>query len=94
MDSVIAKIEAQYKKKAVVDVRSGDSVKVSQKKWLPQLLKKIIANQLSQVVARGFVKDFLPDVPIWENKKYIAEPNYLAGETGFDEFRRWAAQFY
>ena len=31
MDSVIAKIEAQYKKKAVVDVRSGDSVKVSQK---------------------------------------------------------------
>lgn len=31
MQSVIAKIEEQYKKKAVVDVRSGDSVKVSQK---------------------------------------------------------------
>jgi len=31
MESVIAKIEAQYKKKAVVDVRSGDTVKVSQK---------------------------------------------------------------
>lgn len=31
MESVIAKIEAQYKKKAVVDVRSGDNVKVSQK---------------------------------------------------------------
>ena len=31
MQSVVAKIEAQYKKKAVVDVRSGDTVKVSQK---------------------------------------------------------------
>jgi len=31
MESVIEKINAQYKKKAVVDVRSGDTVKVSQK---------------------------------------------------------------
>jgi large subunit ribosomal protein L19 len=31
MESVVSKIEAQYKKKAVVDVRSGDTVKVSQK---------------------------------------------------------------
>ncbi len=31
MPSVIEQIEAQYKKKAVVDVRSGDTVKVSQK---------------------------------------------------------------
>jgi large subunit ribosomal protein L19 len=31
MQSVVDKIEAQYKKKAVVDVRSGDTVKVSQK---------------------------------------------------------------
>src|SRR5574337_455004 len=31
MESVIRQIEAQYKKSAVVDVRSGDSVKVSQK---------------------------------------------------------------
>lgn len=31
MQSVVAKIEAQYKKKAVVDVRSGDTVRVSQK---------------------------------------------------------------
>lgn len=31
MESVIDKINAQYKKKAVVDVRSGDTVKVSQK---------------------------------------------------------------
>jgi len=31
MESVISKIEASYKKKAVVNVRSGDTVKVSQK---------------------------------------------------------------
>jgi large subunit ribosomal protein L19 len=31
MESVIDKINAQYKKKAVVNVRSGDTVKVSQK---------------------------------------------------------------
>lgn len=31
MDSVIQKINAKYKKKAVVDVRSGDTVKVHQK---------------------------------------------------------------
>lgn len=31
MDSVINQIEAKYKKKAVVDVRSGDTVKVHQK---------------------------------------------------------------
>ena len=31
MQSVVQKIESQYKKKAVVDVRSGDTVKVSQK---------------------------------------------------------------
>lgn len=31
MESVIQKIESQYKKKAVVDVRSGDTVRVHQK---------------------------------------------------------------
>ena len=31
MESVIAKVESKYKKKAVADVRPGDSVKVSQK---------------------------------------------------------------
>jgi large subunit ribosomal protein L19 len=31
MQSVVQKIESQYKKKAVVDVRSGDTVKVSRK---------------------------------------------------------------
>src|SRR5438552_1001611 len=31
MESVIAKIEAKYKKKAVVDIKSGDTVKVHQK---------------------------------------------------------------
>src|ERR1700739_3278788 len=31
MQSVIQKINAQYKKKAVVDVRSGDTVRVHQK---------------------------------------------------------------
>lgn len=31
MDSVIQKVEAKYKKKAVVDIKSGDTVKVHQK---------------------------------------------------------------
>ena len=31
MESVIAQVEAKYKKKAIVDVRSGDTVRVSQK---------------------------------------------------------------
>ena len=31
MESVIQKIEAKYKKPAVVDVKSGDTVKVHQK---------------------------------------------------------------
>ena len=34
------------------------------------------------------------DIPIWENKRFVANPLLCDGDGPIAEFRRWAAQFY
>lgn len=79
----------------LIHVRTLTSVKMPEKiARLPHPLKKLISNALSRLFAIGFKKDFIPDISIWENKKYISNPRYLAHDGDFQSFREWAAQFY
>jgi len=55
---------------------------------------KILANLLTRIAAKGFLADFFPDLSIWENKKYVEQPDYLAGDGDFAQYRQWAMQFY
>lgn len=34
------------------------------------------------------------DFPIWEHKRFRAQPALAEGDGPIAEFRRWAAQFY
>lgn len=83
-----------------IHVRTLTSVKIPDKFpfipriFTPLLLRKRIANWLSSIAAKGFLKDFFPDLRIWENKKYVAQPHYLSKDGEFEAFRKWAAQFY
>jgi nitrite reductase/ring-hydroxylating ferredoxin subunit len=53
---------------------------------------------LSATIADGFAKEvnrqFEQDVPIWENKRFVASPALAPYEKPITEFRTWAAQFY
>lgn len=55
-------------------------------------------DDLSATVAAGFAKEvdrqFEQDVPIWENKRFVASPALATYEQPITEFRRWAGQFY
>jgi nitrite reductase/ring-hydroxylating ferredoxin subunit len=76
-------------------VRTLTTVKIMENiACIPYFLKKIIANLLTKLANRGFLKDFLPDLKIWENKKYIEYPRYLAKDGEFEKYRSWAKQFY
>ena len=74
-----------------VEVRTLTSVKMLEK-W--GILKKPIANFLSFLTSKGFLKDFLPDIQIWENKVYIENPVYFSNDGPIADYRRWASQFY
>jgi hypothetical protein len=55
-------------------------------------------DELSATIAGGFVtevkRQFEQDVPIWENKRFVASPALASYEKPITEFRAWAAQFY
>ncbi|WP_395152352.1 aromatic ring-hydroxylating dioxygenase subunit alpha [Ilumatobacter sp.] len=54
--------------------------------------------ELSAAIAPAFVKEvkrqFEQDVPIWENKRFVASPALAPYEKPITEFRAWATQFY
>ena len=54
--------------------------------------------ELSAAIAPAFVaevrRQFEQDVPIWENKRFVASPALASYEKPIIEFRVWAAQFY
>lgn len=83
-----------------IHVRSLTSVKIMEKVLLlprcltPYFLRKQMANFLTRLAARQFLKDFMPDLKIWENKKYIEYPEYFAQDGEFEKYRTWAKQFY
>ncbi|MBV8802507.1 MAG: Rieske 2Fe-2S domain-containing protein [Gammaproteobacteria bacterium] len=76
-------------------VRALTSIKIPiHLRYIPYRFKRYFANYLCKMAAKGFLHDFLPDISIWENKKYIAKPHYLPNDGEFDQYRTWAQQFY
>lgn len=45
-------------------------------------------------IIRDIVKQMNEDVPIWENKSYLARPALCDGDGPIADFRRWCTQFY
>jgi phenylpropionate dioxygenase-like ring-hydroxylating dioxygenase large terminal subunit len=45
-------------------------------------------------IIRDIVKQLNEDIPIWENKQYVARPVLCDGDGPIAEFRRWSLQFY
>lgn len=39
-------------------------------------------------------RQFLQDIPIWENKRFVADPALAPMEKPITQFRTWASQFY
>lgn len=63
------------------------------KKWdsLPgALLSPIVA----RAILNGFVHDASQDFPIWEHKRYTANPALAKGDGPIGKYRQWAKQFY
>ncbi len=62
------------------------------------LVRRVGDETTTQGLARAFVEEIhsqtIEDVPIWENKAYLARPALAAGDGPIMPFRRWAAQFY
>ncbi|MBA3661058.1 MAG: Rieske 2Fe-2S domain-containing protein [Gammaproteobacteria bacterium] len=83
-----------------IHIRSLTSVKIIEKiAFLPRgltpyFLRKQIANFLTRLASRQFLKDFIPDLEIWENKKYVERPEYHSQDGEFEKYRAWARQFY
>ncbi len=55
-----------------------------------RLLQRLIAG----VIFNGFVGDVHQDKPIWENKRYLAQPALADGDGPIGRFRIWSKQFY
>lgn len=55
-------------------------------------------DEIAAKIAPGFAaeisRQFLEDIPIWENKRFVASPALAPSERPVTEFRRWASQFY
>jgi len=49
---------------------------------------------VAAAIIRDIVKQMNEDIPIWQNKKYLARPILCDGDGPIAEFRRWATQFY
>jgi hypothetical protein len=45
-------------------------------------------------IIKDIVKQMNEDVPIWENKAYLARPSLCDGDGPIPAFRRWCTQFY
>ena len=78
-----------------IHIRALTSLKIpTGLKWIPYSLKRYFTNILCKMAAKGFLQDFLPDIHIWENKRFIENPKYLPNDGDFEIYRNWARQFY
>jgi len=53
-----------------------------------------IADRIAPSFALEVERQFEQDVPIWENKVYLAVPALAPSEKPVMDFRKWASQFY
>ena len=49
---------------------------------------------VAAAIIRDIVKQMNEDIPIWENKQYVAKPTLCDGDGPIAEYRRWCRQFY
>ena len=42
----------------------------------------------------GIANGVLDDMPIWDNKSYVANPILCDGDGPINKFRKWVSQFY
>jgi 3-ketosteroid 9alpha-monooxygenase subunit A len=49
---------------------------------------------VAAAIIKDIVKQMNEDVPIWENKSYLARPGLCDGDGPIADFRRWCTQFY
>ena len=49
-------------------------------------------------IGRAFIEEvtrqYTQDIPIWENKKYFAQPMLCDGDGPFGVYRKWMRQFF
>ena len=53
-----------------------------------------IADKIAPSFALEVERQFDQDIPIWENKEYLAVPALASSEKPLMDFRKWASQFY
>ena len=51
-------------------------------------------NRVAAAVIKDVCKQMEQDIPIWENKAFLAQPKLCDGDGPIAEFRRWCDQFY
>lgn len=57
--------------------------------------ERSIGDEMGQQIIDGFAKSGIyQDIPIWEHKRYNAQPVLVKGDGQIAEFRKWASQFY
>jgi 3-ketosteroid 9alpha-monooxygenase subunit A len=49
---------------------------------------------VAAAVIREVVRQMDQDIPIWEHKKYLAQPMLCDGDGPIPAYRKWASQFY
>ena len=52
------------------------------------------ARGVGAAIIRDLEKQMSEDIPIWENKKYYAQPLLCDGDGPFGVYRRWMRQFF
>ena len=52
------------------------------------------ARGVGAAIIRDLEKQMSEDIPIWENKKYYAQPMLCDGDGPFGVYRRWMRQFF
>jgi 3-ketosteroid 9alpha-monooxygenase subunit A len=61
-------------------------------------VKKLVNQDVTSTVGAAFQREIgrqlEQDIPIWENKIYVARPLLVDGDGPIGTFRRWAKQFY
>ena len=49
---------------------------------------------VARAIRKDLVKQVGEDIPIWENKRYLATPQLCEGDGPITSYRRWCLQFY
>ena len=57
-------------------------------------VSKDIEDELGMAIIDGIANGVLDDVPIWDNKSYVANPILCDGDGPISKFRKWVSQFY